>query len=100
MPLTLVLWATYFLRFICILLQQRSHATTGIEVCQIGIHDYLEQHTRVIARCAASFVGGFDFADVEVVKDWVFVFALQIYRLIHTKVIAIPLITKRIAIIF
>ena len=34
-----------------------------------AIHDYLVQHTRVMARCAASFVGGFDFADIEVVED-------------------------------
>ena len=36
---------------------------------QEAIHDYLVQHTRVMARCAASFVGGFDFADIEVVED-------------------------------
>ena len=36
---------------------------------QEAIHDYLVQHTRVMARCAASFVGGFDFAYIEVVKD-------------------------------
>ena len=34
-----------------------------------AIHDYLVQHTRVMARCATSFVGGFDFAYIEVVKD-------------------------------
>ena len=30
--------------------------------------------------------------------DCVFVFALQIYKILHTKAIAIPLIIKRIAI--
>ena len=122
-----------------VLLQQRSHTTTRVYVCQINIHDDLEQHTWMIARCAASFVGGFDFAYIEVVKDciygaywmifrnevtnawWkkkiivlsvrfiqylchrvdcVFVFALQIYKIFHTKTIAIPLTIKRIAILF
>ena len=32
--------------------------------------------------------------------DCVFVFALQIYKIFHTKAIAIPLIIKRIAILF
>ena len=60
--------------------QQRSHATTRIDVCQIGIHDYLEQHTRVIARCAASFVGGFNFAYIEVVKDCIYGAYWMIFR--------------------
>ena len=63
-----------------VLLQQRSHATTRIDVCQIGIQDYLEQHTRVIARCAASFVGGFDFAYIEVVNDYIYRAYWMIFR--------------------
>ena len=95
----------------------------------------------MIARCAATLVGGFNFTDVEIVQDCIYgadrmilgnevanawrekkkivlivvfllylchrmsdicflFFALQIYKISHTKTIAIPLIIKRIAIFF
>ena len=45
-------------------------------------HVLLQQrsHTRVIARCAASFVGGFDFADIEVVEDCIYSTNWMIFR--------------------
>ena len=43
-------------------------------------HDYLEQHTRMITRCAASFVGGFDFAYIEVVKKCIYGAYWMIFR--------------------
>ena len=63
-----------------VLLQQRSHATTRVYVCQISIHDNLEQHTWMIARRAASFAGGFDFAYIEVVNDCIYGAYWMIFR--------------------
>ena len=49
-----------------------THMKNTFSSSKEGIHDYLEQHTKVITRCAASFVGGFDFAYIEVVNDCIY----------------------------
>ena len=49
-----------------------THMKNTFSSSKEGIHDYLEQHTKVITRCATSFVGGFDFAYIEVVNDCIY----------------------------